>query len=81
MKLSNVLILSAVGVSNAWVSNHKVGTPRTVLFMSNGVYYSTSTGNTETIAGYITAATGIEAEDIGDATNEEILAHDGLIVG
>ena len=32
------------------------------------VYYSTSTGNTETVAGYIAEAAGVSAEDIGDAS-------------
>lgn len=45
------------------------------------VYFSTSTGNTETIADYIAAAASIEAEEIGNASDTEISAYDGLIVG
>merc|ERR1719269_480395 len=43
--------------------------------------YSTTTGNTETAAGYIAAATGLEATDIGDASVDDIKAADSLIVG
>merc|ERR1712154_68248 len=49
---------------------------------STGVYYSTSTGNTETVAGYIAEAAGSSGpEDIADAKDSEILGHDSLIVG
>merc|ERR1712228_107036 len=54
----------------------------TQLFGSVGVYYSTSTGNTETVCGYIAeAAGGLPFEDIGDATDADILGHDSIIVG
>eukprot|EP00586_Coscinodiscus_wailesii_P021803 CAMPEP_0172491064 /NCGR_PEP_ID=MMETSP1066-20121228/21749_1 /TAXON_ID=671091 /ORGANISM="Coscinodiscus wailesii, Strain CCMP2513" /LENGTH=184 /DNA_ID=CAMNT_0013259903 /DNA_START=306 /DNA_END=857 /DNA_ORIENTATION=+ len=53
----------------------------TSLGMSAGLYYSTSTGNTETVSGYIAEAAGLTAEDIGDATDDEIVGHDSLIVG
>merc|ERR1719311_1175010 len=43
--------------------------------------YSTTTGNTETAAGYIAAATGLEATDIGDASVDDIKAADSLIIG
>jgi flavodoxin I len=46
------------------------------------MYYSTSTGNTETIAGYIAEYAGIsDFEDIGDATDSDVTGCDGLIVG
>merc|ERR1712172_365840 len=45
------------------------------------VFYSTSTGNTETIAGYIAEASGAAANDIGDASDNEITGSDALIVG
>merc|ERR1711865_551758 len=45
-------------------------------------YYSTSTGNTETVAGYISSAAGLASfDDIGDATDDEIKGAEGLIVG
>merc|ERR1719460_2836056 len=50
--------------------------------MSVGLYFSTTTGNTETVAGYIAEKTGIgEATDIADADAGEIAGHDALIVG
>jgi len=50
--------------------------------MSVGLYYSTSTGNTETVAEYIAGAAGIEDwKDIGDADDAEITGHDAIIVG
>jgi flavodoxin I len=45
------------------------------------VYYSTSTGNTETVAAYIADAAGLEAEEIGDASNSDVEGMDGIIVG
>jgi flavodoxin I len=57
--------------------NARAGSPE----MKAALFYSTSTGNTETAAGYIAAATGLEAVDIGDADVETIKACDSLIVG
>merc|ERR1719263_603914 len=49
--------------------------------MGVGLVYSTTTGNTEVVAGYIGEATGLDAVDIGDMTGEMIGAFDGLIIG
>merc|ERR1719299_16018 len=49
--------------------------------MKAALLYSTTTGNTETAAGYIAAATGLEATDIGDASVDDIKAADSLIIG
>ena len=47
-----------------------------------GIYYDSSTGNTETCAGYIADAIGgVSADYIGDATEDEIKNKDALIVG
>ena len=46
-----------------------------------GIYYSTQTGNTETVAGYISAAAGLELVDIGDAGDDDVKALDSIIVG
>jgi len=51
------------------------------LQMSTGLYFSTSTGNTETVGGYVAEATGLELVDIGDADDGDIGGHDSLIVG
>merc|ERR1719364_461828 len=49
--------------------------------MAVGLLYSTTTGNTETVAGYIAAATGLEAVDIGDCSGDDVAGYDGLIIG
>jgi len=46
-----------------------------------GLLYASQTGNTETVAGYIAEATGLEAEDVGDYGAEDLTEFDGLIVG
>merc|ERR1712061_651669 len=46
-----------------------------------GLLYATQTGNTETVAGYMGEATGLEAADIGDYAAEDLAGFDGLIVG
>lgn len=52
------------------------------LKMSVGIYYSTSTGNTETVCGYISkAAGGLKMEEIGLAKDDEIEKCEALIVG
>ena len=38
-------------------------------------------GNTETVAGYITAEIGVEAVDVGDVSGDDVAGFDGLIVG
>merc|ERR1719326_2387958 len=79
MKLAISVILSTAGVAQAWVVAPSAGRSSTAL---NGVYYSTSTGNTETIAGYIADAVGAgDAEEIGDASDDDISGADYLIVG
>merc|ERR1719335_1105201 len=50
--------------------------------MSVGLYYSTSTGNTETVAGYIADKLGIEDwNDIGDVETDEVMGKDAIIIG
>merc|ERR1712087_1010195 len=46
-----------------------------------GLIYSTTTGNTETVAGYIGSATGLEMVDIADCTTDSLMEFDGLIAG
>lgn len=78
MKLSIAVILSAADITEAWVTPGAARAPTAL----NGVYYSTSTGNTETIAGYIAEAAGSgDAEEIGDASDDAITGADYLIVG
>ncbi|EOD08193.1 hypothetical protein EMIHUDRAFT_68288 [Emiliania huxleyi CCMP1516] len=47
--------------------------------MGVGLLYSTTTGNTETVAGYLSAEIGVDAVDIADA--EDLASFDGLIIG
>ena len=48
--------------------------------MAVGLVYSTTTGNTETVAGYIAAEeTGLSAVDIADLTGEAVAAFDGAL--
>ena len=78
------LIISAVAVSGvaAFTSKAPAARHTSSLSMSTGVYYSTQTGNTETVAGYIAEAAGIsDFKDISDATQSEIEGHDSIIVG
>jgi len=77
MKLAIAVILSAVS-TQAWVTPLAARTSTSL----NAVYYSTSTGNTETIAGYIAEAAGAgDAVEIGDASDGDITGDDYLIVG
>merc|ERR1719191_2493383 len=46
-----------------------------------GLIYSTMTGNTETVAGYVAAATGAEMTDIADCSVDDLMSFDGLICG
>jgi len=54
---------------------------KTQMQMNAMLLYSTTTGNTETCAGYIADITGLEATDIGDASDDDISAADSLICG
>jgi|ERR1719217_311762 len=55
----------------------RAGVPK----MEVGLIYSTTTGNTETVAGYLAAKTGLTEQDIGDLDGAAVAAYDGLIVG
>merc|ERR1711894_373289 len=46
-----------------------------------GLFFATQTGNTETVAGIIADATGLEAADVGEISAEDLAGYDGLIVG
>ena len=45
--------------------------------MAVGLVYSTTTGNTETVAGYIEEATGLSMTDIADLSGEDVAGFDG----
>jgi len=46
-----------------------------------GLFYATQTGNTETVAGVIAEATGVESQDVGEISAEDLAGYDGLLVG
>jgi len=78
MKLAASIILSTAGIAQAWVSPSAARASTSL----NAVYYSTSTGNTETIAGYVAEAAGAgDAVEIGDASDDDITGDAYLIVG
>jgi flavodoxin I len=71
-------LLASAGIAQAWVAPSAARASTSL----NAVYYSTSTGNTETIAGYIAEAAGAgDAVEIGDASDDDITGDGYLIVG
>lgn len=64
MKIIAALLISAVSSANAFAPRANASAFRTQLDAVK-IYYDTQTGNTETCAGYIAAAAGLEAESIG----------------
>lgn len=54
---------------------------RSAVSMKVGLVYSTTTGNTETVAGYLADLLGAEAKDIADCTPDELMGYDGLVCG
>mmetsp|Transcript_26994 Transcript_26994/g.39770 ORF Transcript_26994/g.39770 Transcript_26994/m.39770 type:complete len:203 (-) Transcript_26994:95-703(-) len=81
MKLSVVIALSSAVLSQAWAPVSNIPFRQASSLNAASIWYSTSTGNTETIAGYVAEAAGLSANDIGDATADEITGADALIVG
>merc|ERR1711897_11671 len=69
--------LAAVGGAGAALARRKARSACEAV----GLLYATQTGNTETVAGYIAEATGLEAADVGDYGAEDLTEFDGLIVG
>ena len=80
MKISPLFLLPVLAKGFSFVPANTARSFSTALDGSI-VYYSTSTGNTETVAGYISEAAGASMEDIGDASEAEIKGFDSLIVG
>jgi len=55
--------------------------PRRTSMEAVGLFYATQTGNTETVAGAIADAAGLEATDVSEYAAEDLAGYDGLIVG
>ena len=80
MKIAAALIFAPLVQGFSVVSNSARMT--TSLCAGVGIYCSSSTGNTETVSQYIADAIGgVEYQDIGDTSDDEILGNDALIVG
>lgn len=77
-----ILAVASVSISGVAAFAPASGVRASTSLNANvGIYYSTQTGNTETLAGYIAEAAGLEIEDIGDASDDDITALDSIIVG
>merc|ERR1712242_347898 len=72
-----VLGLAAAGGAAAALARRRARTACEAV----GLLYASQTGNTETVAGYIAEAAGVEAEDVGDYGAEDLAEFDGIIVG
>jgi flavodoxin I len=81
MKLLLALTLPTVINGFAFSAAHTGRAFNTALDAGSIIYYSTSTGNTETVATYLKDAVGCDMEDIGDASAKEVANYDCLIVG
>jgi len=84
MKL--IIAITAASLSTGSLAFAPMGASRSVATALNankvGIYYSTQTGNTETVAGYIAEAAGISGmNDIGDVPDAEVAGLDSIIVG
>ena len=68
-----LLATSLLTSAHAFAFVGKAPTKFDTALNSVGLYYSNSTGNSETVAGYIAkAAGGLAIEDIGDAKESDI---------
>jgi flavodoxin len=80
--LANLVVLVAVPLSSAFTLSPLSAARRLQTNLKAvGIYYDSSTGNTETCAGYIGAAAGVSPNWIGDAREDQMKAHEALIVG
>ncbi len=79
MKLA--AIVSALTVSGTAAFAPSTGGRSVTSLDGAVVYFSTSTGNTETVGQYIADAAGLDIVEIGDASEDEIKGFDGLIIG
>merc|ERR1719359_1717017 len=78
------LLAALLGVCTCFAPVPSRVTPsrsRSAVSMKVGLVYSTTTGNTENVAAYISAEVGVDAVDIGDLDDAAISEFDGLICG
>ena len=83
MKLSAILAITLPSAISgfAFMPANTGRAVNTALNAGSVVYFSTSTGNTETIADYIAKFAECGVEEIGDASEAEVKGFDSLIVG
>ena len=81
MKLAIAAIIVTTASAFSSMPQQQGARLSTALNGNIGLYYSSSTGNTETVAGYIAEAAGLRADDIGDAKDADITGHDAIIIG
>lgn len=86
MQFSSTFILLSVAAPSTGftLAGNKIPSQAstTALHGGVGIWYSSSTGNSETVASYISSAAGVsDYNDIGDAKNSDIEEADCLIVG
>eukprot|EP00527_Entomoneis_sp_CCMP2396_P006459 CAMPEP_0198136858 /NCGR_PEP_ID=MMETSP1443-20131203/427_1 /TAXON_ID=186043 /ORGANISM="Entomoneis sp., Strain CCMP2396" /LENGTH=207 /DNA_ID=CAMNT_0043798139 /DNA_START=32 /DNA_END=655 /DNA_ORIENTATION=- len=85
MKIS-MICMSMLATANGFTlitNGRSFGAARAATSLNDvKIYYSSSTGNTETVAGYISeAAGGLAMDDISDAKETELIENDAMIVG
>lgn len=83
MKHLNTILLtwlSLLVTSEGFAVIHPSSRTNTAL-NSVGIFFSTSTGNTETVAEYIADATGGYLSEISECDPSELLGHDSIILG
>jgi len=73
-----IAILALAPLASAFTA---IPTGRVATSLDAAVYFDSQTGNTETCAGYVGAASGADVEFIGDATEDSIKGQDCIIVG
>merc|ERR1719207_337465 len=82
IKGEGIAMLAVAGATPGTFAQKRTHAARaTTPEMKAALFYSTTTGNTETAAGYIADATGLTATDIGDVEMDTIKECDSLIVG
>lgn len=80
----STLLVTALGFSSrlplSGLATAKPSVVSSSAFMKVGLLYSTTTGNTETVAGYVAEAASVDGpHDVGDIG--DLAQYDGLIVG
>uniref|UniRef100_A0A7S2FP55 Flavodoxin-like domain-containing protein n=1 Tax=Florenciella parvula TaxID=236787 RepID=A0A7S2FP55_9STRA len=85
MKFTAIVLALAMGTASAFTTTAWTRQTRrsakSAMSMKAALFYSTTTGNTETCAGYIAEATGLSPVDIGDASADDVTSCDDLICG